>query len=249
MTFGWLSLTFVASSVALSHGSTRTSTRPSTLPAFKQFETLSSRFQSGSKVPMSALSPPSAPPCSCQGDISQLNAQVSGFEQPEVDQILSLTQQAIEYWSNLRACQRCVPGRLHELLDIYNSIVDMLMATAELFRLPSPNSAGSADGEASESATSVSGTFAARQLIIAQPLATTTAAPTSRVIPPMAIGEFRLDHDQSLCLLRSVYHGLLDQLASVLYEMRQDKGDLCSSLGGGIGDVLYRVLSLIESVK
>ncbi len=62
----------------------------------------------------------------------------------------------------------------------------------------------------------------------------------------MFLGELRLDHEQSLALLRTVCDDALKQLASILYEMRQTKTVLDMRLDRSIGDLLYKVLNLIE---
>ena len=62
----------------------------------------------------------------------------------------------------------------------------------------------------------------------------------------MFLGELRLDHEQSLALLRTVYDDALKKLASILYEMHQTKTVLDMRLDRSIGDLLYKLLNLIE---
>lgn len=64
----------------------------------------------------------------------------------------------------------------------------------------------------------------------------------------MFLGELQLDHEQSLALLRTVCDDALKQLASILYEMRQTKTVLDMSLDRSVGDLLYKVLNLIEPI-
>ena len=64
----------------------------------------------------------------------------------------------------------------------------------------------------------------------------------------MFLGELRLDREQSLALLRTVCGDALKQVASILYEMRQTKTVLDMMLDRSIGDLLYKVLNLIEPI-
>ena len=186
--------------------------------------------------------------CSCplsRGDIPHLKRPIAENE-PTVDEILSAAYQSIDFWSRLKGCQACLKGRLEELLTTYDSIVSVLQVTAALFHAPGPASNESRKDPADSLCLE---TAALRYQTSTSPATTASALiSASGVVPPTFLGELRLDHEQSLALLRTVCDDALKQLASILYEMRQTKTVLDMRLDRSIGDLLYKVLNLIEPI-
>jgi hypothetical protein len=185
----------------------------------------------------------SATRCSCRGEIPHLKTLVDQNE-PAVDDILKAASQSIEFWPRLKSCQACLQDRLEELLAAYDKIVSVLHATAGLFRAPGPPSNETPRDLARSSYVE---TTALRCRSQTGPTTTNSASVSaSQVVPPMFLGDLRLDHEQSLASLRIVYHGVFKQLASILYEMRRIETGLDARLDSFIGDLLYTVLNLME---
>ena len=150
-------------------------------------------------------------------DIPNLNRPIAENE-PTVDKILSAAYQSIDFWSRLKGCQTCLKGRLEELLATYDRIIGVLQVTAALFHVPDPASNESRKDPADSLCLE---TAALRYQPPTSPAPTASAlVSASGVVPPMFLGELRLNHEQSLALLRTVCDDTLKRLAAILYEMR-----------------------------
>ena len=186
--------------------------------------------------------------CSCplgREDIPHLKRPIAENE-PTVDEILSAAYQSIDFWSRLKGCQACLKGRLEELLATYDRIIGGLQITAALFHASGPawneSRKDPADSLCPETA-------ALRYQTSTSPVTTSSVLTSgSGVLPPMFLGDLRLDREQSLALLRTVCGDALKQLASILYEMRQTKTVLDMMLDRSVGDLLYKLLNLIEPI-
>ena len=122
----------------------------------------------------------------------------------------------------------------------------MLQVTAALLHAPGPFLKESRKDSAESLCLE---TAALRYQTSTSPATTVSAVKSaSGVVLPMFLGELRLDHEQSLALLRTVCDDALKQLASILYEMRQTKTVLDMRLDRSIGDLLYKILNLIEPI-
>lgn len=137
-------------------------------------------------------------------------------------------------------------GRLEELLAIYDKVVGVLQAIAGLVQASGPASNEPLEDPA-DLGSSCLEAAALRYQPLASPATTASASvPVRTAVPPMFLGELKLDHEQSLALLRTVCYDTLEQLASILYEVRQIKTVLDSRLDSLISDLLYRVLNIME---
>ena len=189
----------------------------------------------------SSVTESSALPCSCRGEIPRLRAQIDDTERA-VDEILSIAHQSIGFWSRLKGCQACLQGRLEELLVMFDKIIGVLQATASLFQAPGTALNEPRDNPADSPCRKT--TVINYQTNPATMISASSS--TSSMVPPMFLGDLRLDHDQSLALLRTVCYDAFKQLASTLYEMRQIKTVPGTRLETSIGDLLYKLLNLME---
>ncbi|KAH8883274.1 hypothetical protein GQ53DRAFT_752996 [Thozetella sp. PMI_491] len=176
--------------------------------------------------------------CRCNRDAPELNASYTGEGDPTVEEILRISRQGIGFWPRLKNCPSCLEARLDDLMVVLDRTVTHLGAAVDELQQGS----GPSLAEVS------------RALIAAGHGASTQSASyslgaTSHVmgrVPPMTLGHFRLDQQQSLALLRSVYQNMLNQIAGVLYEMHRMDGDLGGRWTAVVGDLLYSVVNLVE---
>ncbi|KAK3938476.1 hypothetical protein QBC46DRAFT_451180 [Diplogelasinospora grovesii] len=163
-----------------------------------------------------------------------------------LDEILGVAWQSIEFWSRLRSCQSCLRGRVEDLIVTYEKVVGALEATADVFQDNTATESTQAAGRLGISVSPGETDGLALQLPRSPATATSANFPGSLVVPPMFLGDFELDPEQSSALLCSMYHEVLRQLASVLYQMRQAETGLDARLDGNVAEILYKVLNLVE---
>lgn len=174
----------------------------------------------------------STPRCSCRGEIPDLTFSLDQ-NQPALDEVLKAIGQSIDFWPRLKGCQACLKTRLEELLVTYGRLVDACQTKADLFRSTSRSAVIPPKADKSEPAGHSLG----------------SSNPTNRSnssMPPVFLGDLRLDNQQSATALWVILHSDLKQLASILYEMRRVDCGLETRLEGHIGDLLYKVLNLME---
>lgn len=181
----------------------------------------------------------STPQCFCGGEIPNL---VKSLDQnhPALDDVLKAASQSIDFWPRLKGCQACLKSRLEELLATFEKVVGVFQTRAELFQIT--DRALFDFGQTTNRLPRSDISYSPRHLSGSLP----QTIPGSQEVPPMFLGDLRLDNQQSATVLRVLCHSNLNQFASILYEMRRVDCSLDMRLENRIGDLLYKVLRLME---
>jgi hypothetical protein len=204
----------------------------------------------------------STPPCCCDPGAVELDpTQFIGGKEPGVDGILNLVRQALMFWPRLRRCRTCLEARAEDLLMAFDIALGFLSqaATAQ-DSFDANDSAGGRPQESQRYRAPGKSGFGSplpplpRQGSMQTATSHMWAGPrndhspwsNATTIPPMSLGEYTLDRQQGMMLLRSAYCRVSGQIASALYEMRGMEGALPAAVNGAVGDLLYGVLNLVD---
>lgn len=181
----------------------------------------------------------STPQCFCRGEIPNL-AKPLDQNHLALDDVLKAASQSIDFWPRLKGCQACLKSRLEELLETFEKVVGVFQTRADLFQIT--GRALSDPGRTTTSPPSLDLSYSSSHL----PGNLPQTMPGSQEVPPMFLGDLRLDNQQSATVLRVLCHSNPNQFASILYEMRRVDCSLDMRLENCIGDLLYKVLRLME---